>query len=104
MTARPMRPKSAEVGIGGEESESRVGNQSRGVLRTALALVGGRRFGLSRSGRDRWLDPWRRSATQQTFGVQVFIDVRPVDAIASPGNLPVVALFPSRVEEARIPR
>jgi hypothetical protein len=40
---------------------------------------------------------------QQAFRAQVLVDVRPVDAISTACNLPVVELFRSGVEELGVP-
>lgn len=44
-----------------------------------------------------------RCPAQQSFGAQVFVEVRPVDAIAAAAGLPDCPLFGGRVEEAGIP-
>ena len=46
---------------------------------------------------------WCRRAAQQAFGAEVFVEVRPVDAVASTGNLPVFALRGCGIEQPRIP-
>ena len=44
-----------------------------------------------------------REAEEQTRGVQVLIEVGPVDAVAGAGDAPVGALLRSCVEETRLP-
>jgi len=47
--------------------------------------------------------PRRRGAREETFGAQIFVDLRPVDAEARTRDLPVAALLRSRREQTRIP-
>lgn len=46
---------------------------------------------------------WRGRAAQQAVGAQIFVDLRPVDAVAAAGGLPLGALFRRGGEEAWIP-
>src|SRR5271165_345629 len=41
---------------------------------------------------------------QQTLGADVFVNVRPMDAVAAPGNLPVAPLLGGGMEQPGIPR
>jgi hypothetical protein len=47
---------------------------------------------------------WRcRSPTQKALCTEVFIEVGPVDAVTTAGNLPMFQLFQSGMEELRVP-
>ena len=45
----------------------------------------------------------RRGAAKQAFRTQVFVDIRPVNAVAAAGDLPILSLGRRSVEQARIP-
>lgn len=44
-----------------------------------------------------------RRSSQETSDGQIFVDVRPVDAVASPGNLPISPLLFRGIEQPWIP-
>src|SRR5262249_20198912 len=46
---------------------------------------------------------WRRRTAQHSFGTQVLVHVWPMDAVATAGDLPVLSLCLSRIQQARIP-
>ena len=48
--------------------------------------------------------PWCRSAAQQTFRAQVFVNVGPMDAVAGAGDLPARQLLGRGIGKTRIPR
>ena len=46
---------------------------------------------------------WGRCTTQESLNAEVFIDIRPMDAKASAGQLPVLTLCGRGVQEAGVP-
>src|SRR5260370_41750054 len=46
---------------------------------------------------------WGRSSAQQSFRAQIFIQVRPMNAVSAAGNLPIPKLLRRGVEKSRIP-